>query len=138
MDTEADKTGSRPLKNPRWEAFCQAYAGQAFGFAGRAYREAGYRPKDDNSADCAGWALYRNLQVSERIAFLREERRKQLAIDATRILELRLKIAYNGDAKDADRLAALKDVERSLGLQLPEKHELSGSLMAYVVNVDEG
>jgi hypothetical protein len=114
-------SGEQPLKNPRWEAFCQAYSGKAFGFAGKAYREAGYRPKTDAAADSAGWALLRNLEVSERVAFLREERRKQLAVDATRILELRLKIAYSGTAKDADRIAALKDIERSLGLQQADK-----------------
>jgi hypothetical protein len=114
-------SGSCPLNNPRWEAFCQAFAGKAFGFAGRAYRMAGYRPKDDAYADTNGWALRRKTEVSERIAFLREERRKQLAIDAAGILERRLAVADDPETKPADRIAALKDIERSLGLQLPEK-----------------
>ncbi len=129
MDSTTKTDGSEPLKNPRWEAFCQAFAGKAFGFAGRAYRMAGYRPKDDAYADTNGWALRRKTEVSERIAFLREERRKQLAIDAARILEMRLAIAESEECKPTDRISALKDIERSLGLQQPEKvqAEHSGS-----------
>lgn len=114
-------SGEQPLMNPRWEAFCQAFAGKAFGFAGRAYRAAGYKPKTDADADNCGWRLRTNVEVSERIAYLREERRKQLAIDAAGILERRLAIADDPDTKAGDRIAALKDVERSLGLQVPEK-----------------
>jgi phage terminase small subunit len=135
MEKLEERSGAVPLKNQRHEAFCQAYAGKAFGFAGNAYREAGYHTRTDAAADSNGWKLLRKTEISSRVAFLREERRKQLAIDATRILELRLQIAYS-DAFPSDKLAALRDVERSLGLQTPEKHEIA--VMAYLVSSDEG
>ena len=52
-----------------------------------------------------------------------------MAIDAAEILKLRLDIAKNRKKDPGNRLTALKDVERSLGLETPQKIEHSGSVL---------
>ena len=53
------------LDNPRWEKFCQAYA--VDGNATSAYKKAGYKVKDDESAGAAGRRLLQNVTVRNRI-----------------------------------------------------------------------
>lgn len=108
----------------RHERFCQLYAGKCFGFANKAYTEAGYRPKSDETARVEGCKFLTNPNIWDRIQYLRKAQMKALAIDQKRILELRLQIAYDKNEISGTRLAALKDVERSLGLETPEKHEM--------------
>lgn len=119
----------RPLDNHRHETFCQLYAGECFGFASKAYQGAGYKPKTEETARSEASRLLTNVNVWTRIQELREIRKKELAIDSTRILELRLQIAYDKLSKHPDRLSALKDVERSLGLEPSQKIELTGSVL---------
>ena len=113
-----------PLENIRHERFCQLYAGKCFGYAGRAYKAAGFRCKKNATAIVEGCKLLRNPNVWSRIKHLREELRGKMAIDAAEILKLRLDLARNKKQPGAVKVAALKDVERSLGLEVPEKHEL--------------
>ena len=115
---------NQPLDNIRHEKFCQLYSGRCYGFANRAYKLAGFNPKDDKSARSEGSKLLTNPNIWARIKHLREEMRQKMAIDASEILKLRLEIAKNRKKGTGDRLSALKDVERSLGLETPEKVEL--------------
>jgi hypothetical protein len=117
---------NEPLKNMRHERFCQLYAGKCFGYAGRAYK-AVFKCKA-NSADESGYRLLRNVQIWNRIKYLREDIRQHMAVDAAKILTMRMQIAKDGKARKSDKLTALKDVERSLGLELPSKMELSGAV----------
>lgn len=63
------------LDNPRWEKFCQAYA--VDGNATSAYKKAGYKAKDDESAGAAGRRLLQNVTVRNRIDELTREAREQ-------------------------------------------------------------
>ena len=119
---------NEPLENIRHETFCQLYAGKCFGYAGRAYRQAGFKSKTAASAMAEGSRLLRNDKVWSRIKHLREEMRQKMAIDALKILEMRIEIANDGKSRKSDKLAALKDVERSLGLELPARLEHSGGI----------
>jgi hypothetical protein len=119
---------NEPLENIRHETFCQLYAGKCFGYAGRAYRQAGFRCKTNAVAMELGSKLLRNLEVWTRIKYLREQIRQTMAIDAAKILKLRLDIAENRKGRSSDKISALKDIERSLGLELPARLEHSGGI----------
>lgn len=111
------------LKKATHEKFSQLYAGKAFGNATKAYLQ--IAPKvTEEAAAVEGCRLLRIPKVFERIQYLRNENMRLLAIDRVRILELRLKIAYDKDEFSAVKLAALRDIEKSLGLAMPERHEL--------------
>lgn len=128
MDTE-------PLLNMRHEAFCQLYAGACFGNAARALIEAGFKAKTPQVACVDASKLLTNSSIQARIAHLRQQRGRQLAIDQTRIMELRLAIVYNPDSSDADKLRALDSIEKALGLAQPVKLEHSmaeGAVIRFV------
>lgn len=115
---------SDTLRNPRWEAFARAYAGDCWGNAGRAYVAAGY---SENGADQSGHRLLRIAEVGARIKALREERYRMMAVDRAWILAERLKIAADPDAGRADRLKALEHIERSIGAAEPERVKVEHS-----------
>lgn len=115
---------SDTLRNPRWEAFARAYAGDCWGNAGRAYVAAGY---SENGAGQAGHRLLKNVEIGERIKALREERYRMMAVDRAWILAERLKIAADPDAGRADRLKALEHIERSIGAAEPERVKVEHS-----------
>lgn len=124
---------SEPLKNMRWEKFCQLYAGECFGYANKAYVKAGYKTKDDHVARSMGYKLLTNADIWNRIQKLRAEGMRSLAIDAKRIMELRLQIAYDKEEQAATRISALKDVERALGLEQPEKHDIEMKCVTTII-----
>ena len=123
IDRQADP-GSRPLENIRHERFAVLYSGECFGNASKAYQGAGYRPKTHKTAGNEGSRLLENVGILARVRYLRKQHQSLLAIDCTRILELRLQVVYDRDAPTGDRLAALRDVEKSLGLDRPQKVDI--------------
>jgi len=122
----------KPLENIRHEKFCQLYAGKCFGYANKAYKRAGFKPKTDASARSEGSKLLTNLNIWGRIQFLREEGIRLLGIDRRKILETRMEIMRSHNTKQGDRLTALKDLERSLGLEPPTKIEHSGGAVLII------
>jgi phage terminase small subunit len=118
----------KPLENFRHERFCQLYAGALFGNGTQAYIEAGYRPKEADTASAQASMLLRKGKVWARIQYLREISMNELDIDRRRILEMRLEIAKDSQAGRADRLKALDALEKSLGLEAATKVELSGKV----------
>ena len=112
--------GSEPLTNQRWERFALAYSTKCFGMAGRAYSEATGRSKSKGSARTMGSRLLLNVDVLRRVRHLRREVMATLAIDAVSIAEERLQIATSPTASFADKLTALRDLERSLGFLRPD------------------
>lgn len=120
---------AQPLENIRHERFAVLYSGECFGNASKAYQGAGYRPKCENSVRIDASRLLTNANIMARISFLRSALGKTLAIDCTRILELRLQIAYDRDEQGSTRLQALRDVERALGLEAPQRIEQTGSIL---------
>ena len=83
--------GSAPLENAGHERFAQEYLIDLCG--GRAYERAGYKSRG-HVADSAAYRLLTNVDIKKRIAFLKEERRTRLGIDADRVLEEMAVIAY--------------------------------------------
>lgn len=120
-----DVDPAEPLANIRHERFCQFYAGECFGYGGKAYIAAGYQSKTNGSAETDASRLIRNEQISNRIKHLREEYGKRIAIDAQKIMDMRLEIANCAGTKDCDRLAAIRDIERALGLDAPQKIDVT-------------
>jgi hypothetical protein len=132
--------GATPLANPRHEAFCQLYAGACFGNGSRAYSEAGYRPKNEATARAEASRLLAKDNVWERVQHLRKLRMKDLAIDQTRVMELRLKVIYGQDSSDSDRLRALDSIEKAMGWHQPEKveHSMAEGAVIRFVNESKG
>lgn len=62
--------------------------------------------------------------IKSRISYLRRIRFEQLAIDQTRIMELRLQIVYDKEEASNNKLSALKDIEKALGLTEPDKQDI--------------
>ena len=110
------------LQDKDAERFCQHYAGQYFGSPEKAYIATyGENPL----ARREGEKLLLERNVFDRILHLRKVRLLSLAIDQTRIMELRLKIVYDQDEPSAVKLAAMRDIEKSIAVpeKTPEKKE---------------
>lgn len=120
------------LQNIRQEAFCQAYSKS--GNATEAYKEAGYKWKDDASANAAASRLLRNVKVSLRIKELGDRREKASIASADEIREI-LSRYVRGEAdelgdvpKPSIRLKAADMLCRMYGEYAPEKLEVSGNV----------
>ena len=122
------------LKNMRWEAFCQNYSGACFGNAARALIEAGYKARSVQVASVDASKLLANSSISSRIAHLRLQRGKELAIDQTRLMELRLQCVYDTSTSWADKLRALDSIEKALGLAQPDqvRHSMAESTIRFI------
>jgi len=120
-DTSRHKpAGSAPLANPRHEQFAQAYAGEAHGNAAEAYRLAGYGPKNAKVAGNAGGALLEFHGIRERVKALRRAIEDRLQIDRLWLATERKRIAVDPTTTAGERLAALRDIEKSMGWLAPD------------------
>ena len=71
--------------SPNQEAFCLAYS--ASGNATEAYKIAGYKVKDDNSAAAASARLLRNVNIQRRLGEIAQEVKSKKIMDITEIQE---------------------------------------------------
>ena len=79
------------MLTPRREAFCMCYV-KLGGNATQAYKDAGYRVKNDNSAAASASALLRNPNVKLRIDEIRQElHSKQIDTIADRTAAIKAK-----------------------------------------------
>lgn len=69
----------------RQEKFCLKYA--ELGNAGKAYQNAGYKCRNDASAEAAACRLLRNVNVQERLAELAEEAKSNAIADIREMQE---------------------------------------------------
>lgn len=99
--------------------FCRHYATICWGSARDAYLASGYRDEPTSGRKAA--ALLLRNDISSRIHHLRTLMLERLGIDRVWLAEQRRKIAETA-GRESDRLRALKDLERGLGL-LPSAHE---------------
>ena len=81
---KAEKKKNKGL-SPKQEAFCLAYA--ASGNATQAYKAAGYKVKDDNSAAAGAVQLLRNIKVKRRLQEIADEVQSKRIMDITEIQE---------------------------------------------------
>jgi phage terminase small subunit len=121
------------LDNPRWEKFCQAYA--VDGNATSAYKKAGYKVKDDETAGSAARRLLQNVAVRNRIAELTAEAKEQaLQSSIADIVEIRQRITQimRGQAevetKAADMIKAADLLTKIGGQQEPQRVQVQLTL----------
>ena len=81
---KAEKKKNKSL-SPKQEAFCLAYA--ASGNATQAYKAAGYKVKDDNSAAAGAVQLLRNINVKRRLQEIADEVQSKRIMDIKEIQE---------------------------------------------------
>ena len=119
-----DYDGSTPLKNMKREIFCQKYASNMFGNVVQAYLDAGY--SKDNANNAYGMLLHQ--PIKRRVQYLRRMFLETIGMDALQIMKERISILNDKEAKPGDKLVALKDIERALGLESPTKVEQTGQV----------
>ena len=110
---------AQALRSRKRESFCQEVAGECWGNNTEAYCRA-FGATDRDAAGASAARLMRDATVRARIAFLRDESVERMGVDRLWILEKRKHIAEHS-RNAADRLRALEDLERSLGLTEPVK-----------------
>lgn len=136
--THHNLDSSRPLANLRHEQFAQAYAGDAWGNAAEAYRRAGYRPKTPHGAAVCGLRLLTNVDILARIKMLRAGIEERLHIDRLCLATERWDIARDKSAAVGERLAAMRDLEKAMGWQEPEKANIEVGGLAEILAVIDG
>lgn len=109
------------LRNLRHELFCQAFTGEAWGNAAEAYRRAGYTAKNSKVAGNNALRLMEKDGIRERVKELRSAIQDRLCFDRMELAQLRLNIARNPNQDTGHRLAAIRDLEKSMGWQAPDK-----------------
>jgi len=121
------------LENARWERFCQLYA--CDGNASAAYKKAGYKVKDDETAGSAARRLLQNVAVRNRIAELTAEAKEQaLQSSIADIVEIRQRITQimRGQAevetKAADMIKAADLLTKIGGQQEPQRVQVQLTL----------
>lgn len=112
------------LDNVKWEAFCQNYSKS--GNATDAYKEAGYKWKDDASANSAASRLLRNVKVIARLKELGQAKEKASIADADEQQQFATAVV-RGEVEDRDG----KPVPMSVRLKAME---LLGKMQGLYVN----
>lgn len=112
------------LDNVKWEAFCQNYSKS--GNATDAYKEAGYKWKDDASANSAASRLLRNVKVITRLKELGQAKEKASIADADEQQQFATAVV-RGEVEDRDG----KPVPMSVRLKAME---LLGKMQGLYVN----
>ena len=87
------------LLNPKQEAFCLHYA--KTGNATESYKQAGYNPKNDNSAGANARRLLQNDKIRDRLAELTEEMASEKIADIREIHEYLTSIIRGETTEDA-------------------------------------
>ena len=123
---DRDKTfapAAQALRSRKRETFCQEVAGECWGNNTEAYCRA-FGATDRDAASASAARLMRDASVRARISFLRDESVERMGVDRLWILEKRKHIVEHA-RNSADRLRALEDLEKSLGLDAPLKLEIN-------------
>lgn len=79
--------------NPRWEKFCRLYSADPTNQI-KAYKKAGFKPKNDNIARAAASRLLTNVNIQEKIAELKQKQFERMDIKADKILQEILNHAF--------------------------------------------
>lgn len=89
-DKSKDYDGSEPLDNPRWELFCQLYAGECLGNGAESYRRAGY---DNDNAEVSASRLLTNGNIVNRVSYIRKQNEKKMQMTKDEALAILAEIA---------------------------------------------
>lgn len=79
------------LKNQKWESFCLYFA--KTGNASEAYKAAGYKAKNNETAAASARRLLQNANILERIRELTDEMRSEKIANAAEMQEILTRIA---------------------------------------------
>lgn len=86
------------LSNAKWELFCLEYAKKAN--ATDAYKKAGYKAKNDNSANASAIRLLGNAKIQARLAELHEEMASEKIASAAEVQERLTRILRLEETED--------------------------------------
>lgn len=86
------------LSNAKWELFCLEYAKKAN--ATDAYKKAGYKAKNDNSANASAIRLLGNVKIQARLAELHEEIASEKIASAAEVQERLTRILRLEETED--------------------------------------
>lgn len=125
FDGTPSAPAAQPLRNRKRERFCQLLAGENYDNQTEAYHVA-FEVEDRAACRAASSRLMRDPEVTARLAHLRSDAVSRLGVDRLYILAKRKYIAEHARST-ADRLRALDDLERSLGLDEPVKIDVQHS-----------
>ena len=114
---------AQALRSRNRERYCQEIAGECWGNNTEASCRA-FGVTDRDAAGASAARLMRDASVRARIGYLRDESVERMGVDRLWILEKRKHIAEHA-RNSADRLRALEDLEKSLGLDAPLKLEIN-------------
>ena len=114
---------AQALRSRKRETFCQEVAGECWGNNTEAYCRA-FGVTDRDAAGASAARLMRDPVVRARIGYLRDESVERMGVDRLWILEKRKHIVEHA-RNAADKLRALEDLEKSLGLDAPLKLEIN-------------
>jgi phage terminase small subunit len=110
------------LRNPRHEAFCQAFV--TSGNASAAYRESGANGKN---ADVQAAKLVVTGSIRERIAELKAEAGAEAEFTRADMLAFLAKVIRTESGQMRDRLRAVELLAKMCGWNEPDKHEHGAS-----------
>lgn len=121
------------MLSPLREAFCLAYA--QCGNATQAYKQAGYKVKNDNSAAASAAALLRNPKIQSRLQEIHAKIESEKIMGPKEMQE-RLTAIARQTARDPsdkapdykDALKAMDQLARMSGSYAADKLEVSGEL----------
>jgi hypothetical protein len=121
--------GSYELPNARQEAFASYYAGECYGDLAGAYRKAGYT---GTQITALAQQLLRRPEIADRVRWLRAQALRESGIDQYALLRRRVAIADDVETRASDRLTALRDIERALGLGAQENPQAVSAVQVEV------
>lgn len=97
------------LTNQKQEKFCLHFA--KTGNATESYKQAGYNPKNDNSAGAMARKLLQNIKIKERIRELTEEMRSDKIAQAAEMQEILTRIARQ---EQQEEVVVVEGVEKGI------------------------
>ncbi len=112
---------SKPLKNRKYEAFCQEFMIDSNG--AQAAIRAGY---SENGANVKGSQLLTIVSVQNRLAVLRAKLSEETGVDAAMVIEGFRKIATGTLSKtltNKHKLRALENLAKHLGLYIKDNEQ---------------
>lgn len=107
------KDPSKTRMRARQEQFCLEYLKDFDRI--RAYKAAGYKPKNNNVAKVQAFRLLEKPHIQEFLAKEVDARKERLRIDADWITKKFVDIIENPETKDSDVISSLKEVARHVG-----------------------
>lgn len=113
VDFETKEVLKIEALNIKQERFCLEYSKS--GNATAAYKLAGFKSKDDNSASASATRLLGNVKIQARLKELTEEVKNAKIADTIECQELLTELARNKKVYPKDRVAALNTLLKAQG-----------------------